>query len=73
MRIQRSEDLMETNCWMTVDVNEIKRENDLHSEDQSEVVAYLKRQSEPSKVGIERFKSSDDDIFSSFVVLYHSR
>lgn len=46
-----------------LEVNEVKVENDLPSEDQSEVVAYLKRQLELSKFGIERFKSSDDDIF----------
>ena len=46
-----------------LDVNEMKRENDLHSEDQSEVIAYVKRQLELSKVGIERFKSSADHIF----------
>ena len=36
-----------------LDVNEIKRENDLHIEDQSEVVAYQKRQLELSKFGME--------------------
>ena len=36
-----------------LDVNEIKRENYLHIEDQSEVVAYQKRQLELSKFGME--------------------